>query len=227
MGDPTVGLVPDFPGYAQPMPESSLIDISPILSPQTSVFPGDTALSREVLLDMTRGDPLTLSTLRGTVHIGSHADAPSHYGLRGQTIEAMPLEHYLGPCQVMDVRATPNQPIQPDDLLGEIGERRVLLRTLTQPDKRVFNKDFAWLSGDLIEHLSRSGVITIGVDTPSVDAADSKDLPAHRAILRAGIAIIEGLVLDAAPAGRYELVALPLRLEGFDASPVRAVLRRP
>jgi arylformamidase len=89
-----------------------------------------------------------------------------------------------------------------------------------------WNDDFAGLSPELIEALAARGVITIGVDTPSVDLMTSKDLPAHAACARHDVAIIEGLVLAGVPAGVYDLVAAPLRLMGFDGSPVRAVLRR-
>ncbi len=200
-------------------------DISPILSPDISVFPGDTPLSREVLLDIARGDPLTLSTLRTTVHVGAHADAPSHYAREAPTIDQMPLEHHLGPCQVIHAHARRGDPVLPEHLPDPIREQRVLIRTATQPDKRTFNPDFAPLSVELIDHLAAERVITVGVDTPSVDHATSKDLPVHAACARTGIAIIEGLELEGVPPGRYELIALPLRLSGFDASPVRAILR--
>lgn len=88
-----------------------------------------------------------------------------------------------------------------------------------------FNGDFAALSPELIDWLHQRGVITVGIDTPSVDLFDSKDLPTHKAILRHDMAILEGLVLADVPEGTYELIALPLKLAGFDASPVRAVLR--
>ncbi|MCZ6834539.1 MAG: arylformamidase, partial [Planctomycetota bacterium] len=65
----------------------------------------------------------------------------------------------------------------------------------------------------------------VGLDTPSVDLQNSKDLPSHARFLANDMAILEGLVLADVPAGLYELIALPLKLMGFDASPVRAVLR--
>jgi arylformamidase len=65
----------------------------------------------------------------------------------------------------------------------------------------------------------------VGIDTPSVDLFASQDLEAHKACLRHDVAILEGLVLDGVPPGTYELIALPLKLVGYDASPVRAVLR--
>jgi arylformamidase len=101
----------------------------------------------------------------------------------------------------------------------------VLLATGTFPDPESFNEDFAALSPQLVERLHHAGVILVGVDTPSVDPFASKDLPAHHTFLKYDMAILEGLVLQDVPEGVYELIALPLNLEGFDASPVRAVLR--
>ncbi len=202
-----------------------IYDITPPVSPETAVFPGDTALSREVLLDMKRGDPLTLSTLRGTVHLGAHADGANHYGADAPPIDQMPIEHYLGPCQVIECAAARGRRLEIGDLRQPVASERVLLKTGTWPDSTEFNTDFAGLSVGLVEHLASEGVRTIGVDTPSVDVADSKDLPAHRTILQHSIAILECLDLASVPAGEYELIALPLKLVGFDASPVRAVLR--
>ncbi|MEX2218158.1 MAG: cyclase family protein [Phycisphaerales bacterium] len=207
-----------------------ILDITPPVTPAMGVWPGDTPLSREVLCDIARGDTVTLSTLRATVHLGAHADGPVHYGLGARGVGEMPLEHYLGPCRVIDARVARGRRVLPADLdggPGAISEQRVLIRTGTFPDYKRWNSDFAALSPELVEALAARGVITAGIDTPSVDLQDSKDLPAHKAILRHGMAILEGLDLSKAPAGRYELIALPLKLMGFDGSPVRAVLRAP
>jgi arylformamidase len=202
-----------------------ILDISPQITSALAVWPGDTPASREVLLDLERGDSITLSTLHSTVHLGSHADAPAHYGKRAPGIEARPLEHYLGPCQVIRVEAPPGSRIGTKALDVEITERRVLLRTDSYPDPNRFHEDFAGMAPELVDFLHERGVQLVGIDTPSVDVFDSKDLPAHRRFLLHDMSILEGLVLAGVPAGYYELVALPLRLVGFDASPVRAVLR--
>jgi arylformamidase len=99
------------------------------------------------------------------------------------------------------------------------------LATGTFPDPTQFNEDFAALEPSLVEFLHERGVRLVGVDTPSVDPFDSKELPAHKTFFKHDLAILEGLVLDGVPDGIYELIALPLRLVGFDASPVRAILR--
>ena len=202
-----------------------LYDITPAISDALAVWPGDTAARREVLLDLERGDNLTLSTLHATVHLGAHADAPSHYGKGAPSIESRPLEPYLGPCRVIRCSAEPGTLLGPQHVPDDIDVERVLFATGTYPDARRFNDDFAALSPQLVHELADLGVRLVGVDTPSVDLFSSKKLPAHRACLERDMAILEGLVLQEVPEGRYELIALPLRLERFDASPVRAVLR--
>jgi arylformamidase len=203
-----------------------IYDITPLISPRLAVWPGDTPPSREVLCDLARGDTVTLSTLHATVHLGAHADAPSHYG-GGPAIHERGLDYYLGPCQVMHVAAARGTRISPDMLPGGVLAPRLLLGTGTFPDPERFATDFAALSVALVDHLHECGVVLVGIDTPSVDLYESKDLEAHRGFLRHDMAILEGLVLRGVPAGLYELISLPLRLEGFDASPVRAVLRGP
>jgi arylformamidase len=202
-----------------------IFDISPDITPSLAVWPGDTPVAREVLCDLARGDSVTLSTLRATVHLGAHADGPNHYGLGAPGIDERSLEYYLGPCQIIRVEVERAQRITPHMVGSAIATPRILFATGTYPDSTTFNEDFAALSPELIDWLHDRGVMTVGIDTPSVDLRDSKDLPSHQAFLRHDMAILEGLVLKDVPEGQYELIALPLRLVGFDASPVRAVLR--
>src|SRR5262249_18800134 len=178
-----------------------------------------------VLLDMKRGANITLSTLRATVHLGAHADAPSHYGADAPAIDERDLDYYVGECQVMRVPAPRGGRIGTEMLPTPIRAPRLLLATGTFPDPNDFNEGFAALKPELVHDLHRQGVKLVGIDTPSVDPFASKDLPAHKAFLACDMAILEGLVLEGVPEGKYELIALPLRLVGFDASPVRAVLR--
>ena len=202
-----------------------IYDITPPVTASLAVWPGDTPPSREVLCDLKHGDSVTLSTLRATVHLGAHADAPSHYGLSAPAIDERSLEYYLGACQVIRVNVARNSRVSLDDLVGPIQAQRVLLVTGTFPDPTVFNQDFAAIAPQLVDALYDRGVILVGIDTPSVDLYSSKDLPAHNRFLQHDMAILEGLALDGVPEGIYELIALPLRLVGFDASPVRAILR--
>lgn len=211
-------------------PDLDLYDITPTISPRLRTWPGDTPPTREVLCDLARGDNITLSTLHTTVHLGAHADGPNHYGKGAASIDQMPLSRYLGLARVLDAPVARGSRVRTQDVIGLTGPRTkiLLLKTGTFPDPETWTDDFAGLSVELIDELAGRGVTTIGIDTPSVDLFASKDLEAHHAILRHGIAILEGLALKNVPAGQgllYELIALPLKLEGFDASPVRAVLR--
>jgi arylformamidase len=209
-------------GMTEPV---TLHDISPPLAPDLAVWPGDAPLSRELVADLRSGDVATVSTLRATVHLGAHLDAPSHYAPNGATIDACPLERFVGPCQVVRVATQPGARIQADALPATFTAPRVLIATGTYPDPTQFNEDFAGLHPSAVEHLAAAGVGLIGVDTPSVDRVADEDLPAHQACARTGVLILEGLRLERVPEATYELIALPLRLVGFDASPVRAVLR--
>ena len=202
-----------------------LYDITPPITESLAVWPGDTTPTREILLNMKKGDNLTLSTLHATVHLGAHVDGPNHYGADAPPIDERSLNLYLGTCQVIHVDVQRGTRIHVEDVGAKISEARVLFRTCTFPDPQNWNNDFAALAPELIDDLHNRGVQLIGIDTPSVDLFDSKDLPAHKTFLKNDMAILEGIVLSEVPEGRYELIALPLRLVGFDASPVRAVLR--
>lgn len=206
------------------MARPRLIDISPRLSPRTAVWPGDTALSREVLVDIDDGAHLDLSTLRTTVHIGAHADGPRHYRRGASDIAGRDPSRYLGPCQIVAVDVGRGQRILPAHITVEITAPRVLFKTGTMPDPDVWNDDFAALSPELVAWLAERDVHLVGLDTPSIDPMTSKALESHQAVADRDLAILEGVVLEHVDPGLYTLIALPLPLEGFDASPVRAVL---
>lgn len=200
-------------------------DISPLISPELAVWPGDTPLRRDVLCDIEKGSNIDLSTLHATVHLGAHTDAPRHYHPRGLTMESVRIDPYIGPCYVQSVVG--KRLIETSDCEKAIrsGAQRVLFRTNSFPDPKIFNTDFTAFSAEAVEKLGQAGVILIGIDTPSVDPFDSKDLPAHQSLYKHSMANLEGVVLDGVADGTYELIALPLKLAGFDASPVRAILR--
>lgn len=202
-----------------------IYDISPIISERLAVWPGDTPFRRELLSDQGKGDSVTLSTMYATLHLGAHADAPSHYGKDGVSIDQCDLELYVGPCQVMRVPAERGQAIRAQDLPRPIVVPRLLIATGTFPDPERFNEDFAGLDPDLVGFVHDQGVRLVGIDTPGVDLFRAGDLPAHKMFLRYNMAILEGLALKTVPEGLYELIALPLKVAGCDASPVRAILR--
>lgn len=203
---------------------NEIIDISPIISRDTAVWPGDTPFRRDVALSITSGDNLELSSITTTVHIGAHVDAPNHYTADGPGIAHRALNYYLGRCQVVTVEVERGQRVFPSHLRQEIAAPRLLFRTNTFPDPNHFNTDFAALSSELIDYCHARGVRLIGLDTPSVDLCDDRELESHNAIARHDMAILEGIVLTDAVDGLYTLIALPLRIQDADASPVRAAL---
>jgi arylformamidase len=198
------------------------IDISPVLRKGIAVFPGDTAFSRTINMSFKDGQHLDLSDIRTTLHVGAHTDAPSHYHGNGKSIEERDLSLYMGPCQVIRVDA--KNRLRPSDLNVEIKAPRILFRTdsFLNPDE--WHNEFSALSSELILFLKEKGVVLVGIDTPSVDPATDKTLESHKAIFESDMAILEGILLSHVVPGLYQLIALPLRIEGADASPVRAIL---
>lgn len=201
-----------------------LWDISQPLHAALPVWPGDTTFAAETTWHHGPDCPVQVSKITLSTHSGAHADAPIHYDPNGATAEAMDLTRYLGPCRVVDARHCRDL-VRPQDVPLEDLPPRVLFRTFARFPAERWVSDFTAISAELIEALADRGVLLIGSDAPSMDPETSKDLPAHNAIRRRGMSILEGLVLDDAPFGDYELIALPLPLAGLDASPVRAVLR--
>jgi len=205
-----------------------LYDLSPPIDDRLAVWPGDEPPRREIKCHLKDGASVTLSAFHTTVHAGSHADGPNHYGLDAPGIDSRPLEHFIGPAQVITVDAVRGTRYGPDALRPrgiDIKAPRILFKTGTYTDHTNFQRDFAALQPELVDWLKARGVTTVGVDTPSVDLFDSKKLEAHNAFLRNDLTIIEGLILKDVPDGMYELIALPLKLVGYDGSPVRAILR--
>lgn len=206
-----------------------LYDLSPTLSAETPVWPGDTPFSSRLTWSMAEGSSVNVSALTTTPHLGSHADAPFHTEPRGESVAELPLELFLGPCRVIKVPSVPR--LEPRHLerhldgSAALSPPRLLLKTGSVQDRGGFPERFTTLSPELAALFAERRALLVGLDTPSVDALDSKSLEAHHHLLGGGVAILEGLVLDGVPEGVYELIALPLKMAGLDASPVRAVLR--
>ncbi len=167
-----------------------------------------------------------MSELTLSPHTGAHADAPLHYDPAGAPSGALDLLPYLGPCRV--IHAIGRGPLVRWEHLAHAVQDlppRVLVRTYAQAPVRRWDPGLAAYAPEAIERLADLGVLLIGIDTASIDPADSKTLDSHQVIRRRHLRVLENLVLDQVPEGDYELIALPLKLMQADASPVRAVLR--
>ncbi|ODS93706.1 MAG: arylformamidase [Comamonas sp. SCN 65-56] len=204
----------------------TLWDISPPVHAGSPVFPGDTAYQQQWSAQITPGCPVNVSRITLSPHVGAHADAPLHYDPEGEAIGALDLAPFLGPCRVVHAVG-----VRPLILWEHIAHAvpalppRLLVRTYERMPVDRWDDALAAFAPETVERLADLGVRLIGIDSASIDPADSKRLASHQVIRRRGLRVLENLVLDAVPEGDYELIALPLRLTTADASPVRAVLR--
>ena len=202
-------------------------DISRVVRSGIPVWPGDTDFDFGFVAKIADGASCNVGRVEMSVHTGTHIDAPLHFDDAGPDAAGVPLERYLGPCVVADVRPD-DRGILPEHLPASLDADaravgRVLLRSYaTRPD--AFDERMAHATPELADWLAERGVCLLGIDTDSMDAFESKELPAHRQLNGHGIAILEGIDLSKIDPGHYELIALPLRSEGADGSPVRAVL---
>jgi arylformamidase len=203
-----------------------LWDISPPVRAGSPVFPGDTPYRQQWAASIAPGCPVNVSTLTLSPHVGAHADAPLHYDAQGAAIGALPLAPYLGPCRV--IHAIARGPLVTWEHIAHAVQDlppRVLVRTYERAPIDHWDPQLAAFAPATIERLADAGVCLVGIDTASIDPAQSKDLPSHQVVRRRSLRVLENLVLDEVPEGDYELIALPLKLVTADASPVRAVLR--
>lgn len=202
-------------------------DISPPVAPGTPVFPGDTPYEQHWSATLAPGCPVNVSRITLSPHVGAHADAPLHYDPLGASIGTVDLEPYLGPCRV--IHAIGRGPLVQWVHLQHAARglpARVLVRTYERMPVDRWDGELAAYAPETIEKLAALGVKLVGIDTASIDPAESKTLDSHQVIRKLGLRVLENLVLDDVPEGDYELIALPLKLMTADASPVRAVLRQ-
>ena len=204
-----------------------LWDISPPVHPASPVFPGDAPYQQTWGATLSDNCPVNVATLTLSPHTGAHADAPLHYSADGAAVGALDLAPYLGACRV--IHAIGCGPLVAwhhlQHALHQLPQR-VLVRTYGRQPAG-WDGDLTAFAPDTVTRLADAGVLLIGIDTASIDPADSKALPSHQVIRQRGLRVLENLLLDDVPEGDYELIALPLKLMTADASPVRAVLRAP
>ena len=204
-----------------------LWDISPAVDAASPVFPGDTRYEQRWAATLGPGSPVNVSTLTLSPHTGAHADAPLHYDAQGAAVGHLDLEPYLGPCRVVHAIGC-GALIEWRHIEHAIDASlppRVLVRTYQRMPAARWDAALAGYAPAVIERLADLGVGLVGIDSASIDPADSKTLDAHQAVRRRGLRVLENLLLDDVDEGDYELIALPLKLTSADASPVRAVLR--
>jgi len=209
---------------------SESVDISVPLLPGMPVWPGDGGFRLVPVKRMVTGANNNVSRLECGVHTGTHVDAPWHFLEEGSTAEQLPLDAMIGEAFVAYL---PEADVVTAETLAGLalpgGTIRLLVRTrnseLWEKGVTEFREDFVALTSDAVQWLVGQGIRLIGVDYLSVHRYGNGPLT-HQILLTAGVVIVEGLNLAGVEAGKYELICLPLRLNGADGAPARAVLRR-
>lgn len=207
---------------------SRIYDVSVSVRTGGLVYPGNPEILIEPQQAISQGAGANVSRVTFGSHTGTHVDAAKHFFDDGQTIDRIPLEKFLGPAILLAFDEPDRVSVGADDLRKHSleGAKRVLIRTRNSKrlDNPEFDKGYAFLEPDGAEYLVSIGVELVGVDYLSIEQFHSGHHKTHRTLLEKDVVIIEGLSLSEPAPGSYELVCLPLKLEGLDGAPARALL---
>jgi arylformamidase len=205
------------------------IDVSVPLRDGMVHWPGDTPFERKMNMEISNGDLVNLSQVMGSAHTGTHMDAPLHFIPNARSIDTMPLSATIGPARVIGIEDA--EAIKVSELAKHniASGQRILFRTVNSGrlwKTDLFHEDYVYINPESAEYLAAIGIQTVGVDYLSVGGFYTGNAETHRALLGAGIWVIEGLNLEHVEPGSYEMVCLPLKLVGADGAPARAALRK-
>jgi arylformamidase len=206
---------------------SRIYDISVPIRTGGLVYPGNPEIDITLQQAVAKGAGANVSTIRFGSHTGTHADSSRHFFDDGQPVDQIPLDRLIGPALLVsfpdEIRAIGAADLKAHDLRGR---KRVLLRTRNSAllSAKKFVPDYTYLAPDGAEYLVELGVELVGVDYLSIEQFHSGHHRTHRTLLTKSVVILEGLDLSAPPPGEYQLICLPLRIEGCDGAPARAVL---
>jgi len=209
---------------------TKIFDVSVPVANGGVVYPGNPGIRIEPHAEVSKGASSNLSRISFGSHTGTHVDAPRHFFDAGSTVDRLPLNALIGPARVLrmpdDVMSVTLAHLQQHNLSGV---ERLLIRTRNSAfvTGREFHPDFTYVAPDAAEHIASLGVKLVGVDYFSVEQFHSGHHRTHRTLLERGIVIVEGLDLTDIEPGDYAFCCLPLRLEGLDGAPARAVLMKP
>lgn len=212
------------------MPETNdnrWIDISVPLRDYMVHWPEDPPVRIQKIKDVERGDSHTLSTISMGSHTGTHIDAPAHFLKGGRTVDRIPLNLFSGKARVLEIKDAGSIKVAELAQFNVKRGERLLLKTsnskLWQSSK--FNENFVYISPGAAEYLAECRIELVGVDYLSVGGYKADGISQHKALLGAGVCVLEGLDLSKVFAGNYHLLCLPLRIENGDGSPARAIIR--
>jgi len=206
---------------------SRIYDISVPIRSGGLVYPGNPEVEITLQQAVAKGAGANVSSIRFGSHTGTHADAARHFFDDGQSVDRIPLERLIGPALLLsfpdDLRAIGAADLRNHDLKGRT---RILLRTRNSAllSQKEFVRDYTYLAPDGAQYLVDNGVELVGIDYLSIEQFHSGHHMTHRILLGRSVVILEGLDLSVPAPGEYELICLPLRIEGCDGAPARAVL---
>ncbi|GAC1410796.1 MAG: cyclase family protein [Gemmatimonadaceae bacterium] len=206
---------------------SRIYDISVPIRSGGLVYPGNPEIDIVLEQAVAKGASANVSTIRFGSHTGTHVDAARHFFDDGQPVDKIPIERLIGPALLVsfneNIRSVGAAELRQHDLKGQ---KRILLRTRnsTLLAAKVFVKDYTYLAPDGAQYLVDQGVELVGIDYLSIEQFHSGHHRTHRTLLGHSVVIVEGLDLSAPPPGEYQFICLPLRIEGCDGAPARAVL---
>lgn len=195
-----------------------------LLNKESAEWPGDTPFQFQISWSKEQSGSVNVGQITTSTHIGTHIDAPFHFDNAGLKVHELPLENYFLDAVVVDVSG--NSEVSKEMLHNvQVGTAKAaLFKTSAWQNRSEFPEEIPLFNTDVVEWMIENNIVLFGVDLPSVDAITSKELPMHHALGEAGRYILEGIILDDIQEGIYKLIALPLKIEGADGSPVRAVL---
>ncbi|MBU8754445.1 arylformamidase [Priestia megaterium] len=205
---------------------SKWIDISQPLDDKIARWPGDTPFSYEVNWSKEETGSVNVGKITMSIHTGTHIDAPFHFDSNGKKVIDLDLDLYIGRTKVVHIPANKSIGINELSDVNLKSVTRLLIRTDAWQDRSVFPETIPYIEPSLASYLAKFGIRLLGIDLPSVDPLDSKELAAHHELAYHKIHILEGVLLDKIPSGDYELIAAPLPLVEADGSPVRALLKK-
>lgn len=191
-----------------------------------AIWPGDTPFQFEIAFTKEETGSVNIGHFKTSNHAGTHADAPFHFDEHGLTIEQIDPNVYIGKALVVDLSEQGELKREYLEHIDFQGVKRVLFKLQKEVNLDEFPDEIPMIHPDIAPFLKEKGIMLMGVDCPSVDPITSKTLDTHHALHQNGIHILENLLLTNITSGLYELIALPLKIEGADGSPVRAVVRR-
>lgn len=206
-----------------------LHDISLPISNNLPVWPGDASISLMPIMSLSKGDNCNLTKIEMGTHTGTHVDAPYHFLKDGATVDAIPIETFFGTCVVVDLDS--QVLIEKKDFrkYNLNGHSRILIKTRNSEmwanNISSFDTNFVALGIDAAEYLVEMNIILVGIDYLSIESFRSEGSPVHKLLLSNNISILEGLNLSGVKAGVYELMCMPLKLQGCEGAPARVMLR--